>query len=86
MVKNSFVKMTYILVHIGIASMRQFQCVPATYVTENKENHLEICTYIFFASFKHLVLPISTKIPVPLLLDDIYVSKFEFMNYLLLTW
>ena len=31
--------------HIGIASMRQFPCVPTTYVTENKENHLEIYTY-----------------------------------------
>ena len=29
-------------VHIGIASMRQFQCVPATYVTEVKETYFEI--------------------------------------------
>ena len=28
-------------VHIGIAIMRQFQCVPTTYVTENKETYLK---------------------------------------------
>ena len=33
-------------VHIGIVSMRQFQCVPTTYVTENKENDLEIYTLL----------------------------------------
>ena len=32
-------------VHIGIASMRQFQYVPTTYVTENKENYSKIYTY-----------------------------------------
>ena len=32
-------------VHIGIAIMRQFQCVPTTYVTENKETYYEIYTY-----------------------------------------
>ena len=31
-------------VHIGIASLRQFQCVPTTYVTENKETYFEIFT------------------------------------------
>ena len=54
--------------HIGIASMRQFQCVPTTYVTEIKETYFEIytkqatCQSAF--SFKHLNLPISIKIPV----------------------
>ena len=32
-------------VHIDIASMRQYQCVPTTYVTENKENYFEIFIY-----------------------------------------
>ena len=32
-------------VHIGIASMRQFQCVPTTYATEIKETYLEIHVY-----------------------------------------
>ena len=52
--------------------MRQFECVPTTYVTENKEeNYLEI--YIFqvscplSTSFKHPELPISIKISVTLL-------------------
>ena len=31
-------------VHIGIASMRQFQCVPTTYVTETEETYFEIYT------------------------------------------
>ena len=31
-----------LLVHIGIATMRQFQYVPTTYVTENKETYFEI--------------------------------------------
>ena len=31
-------------VHIGIASMRQFQCVPTTYATEIKETYFEIYT------------------------------------------
>ena len=31
-------------VHIGIASMRQFQCVPTSYVTEIKEPYFEIYT------------------------------------------
>ena len=30
--------------HIGIASMRQFQCVPTTYVTEITETYFEIYT------------------------------------------
>ena len=32
-------------VHIGIASVRQFQYVPTTYVTDKKENYFEIYTY-----------------------------------------
>ena len=38
--ENSFID-----AHIGIASMRQFQYVPTAYVTENKENFLEIYTF-----------------------------------------
>ena len=33
------------LLRVGIASMRQFQCVPKTHVTEYKENYLEIHTF-----------------------------------------
>ena len=71
--------------------MRQFQCVPTTYVTENKEeNCLEI--YIFQVSCP-LSLPLlniqncqsvlkflsNCKL---LYLHDNYISKLEFMNYL----
>ena len=44
-VAEKFVKNTHLLnghillVHIGIASMRQFQCVSPTYVTEIKETY-----------------------------------------------
>ena len=49
--------------------MRQFQCVPTTYVNENKENYL-VYTYQVSCPlrlFKHPKLPISIKIPVTLL-------------------
>ena len=51
--------------------MRQFQCVPTTYVTVNKEKifgnkHLPTITSIVLASFKHPKLIISIKIPVTL--------------------
>ena len=91
-VKNSFIEKTYVVkVHIGIATFRQFQRVPTTYVTENKEeNYLEI--YIFQVSCP-LSLPLLN---IPncqsvlkflsllncLYLHDSYISKFEFKNYL----
>ena len=31
-------------VHIGITSMKQFQCAPTTYVNEIKETYFEIYT------------------------------------------
>ena len=48
--KNSFIEKTYVVgSHWNIASERQFQCVPTTYETENREeNYLEI--YIFQVS------------------------------------
>ena len=56
-------------VHIGIASMMLFQCVPTAYITEIKETYFEIYTEqvsfpLAFLYFKHLKLPISIKIPV----------------------
>ena len=48
--------------------MRQFQCVPKTYVTEIKETFFKIYTKQvscpLASYFKHLNLPISIKIPV----------------------
>ena len=45
MVKNVHLMNEHMLfVHIGIAIMRQFQCVPTTYVTEIKETYFEIYT------------------------------------------
>ena len=54
-------------VHIGIASMRQFQCIPATYITEIKsilKYTLNKYHVHLLSSFKHLKLPISIIIPV----------------------
>ena len=72
--------------------MRQFQCVPTTYVTEIKETCFEIyakqvlCPLAFL--FKHPKLPISIKISITnqymascLYLLDSYITKFDFMNY-----
>ena len=58
-----------LLLHTEIASMRQFQCVAAIYVTVNKENCFKVYTesiiiYVVFTPFKYLKLPISIKIPV----------------------
>ena len=50
--------------------MRQFQCVPTTYVTGKLFGNLHFPSimYIDFAAFKYPKLPISsTKIPVTLL-------------------
>ena len=44
--------------------MRQFQCVPTTYINENKETYLSRIISISFAPLNHLKLPISFKIPV----------------------
>ena len=41
MVKNLLLKRIMLQVHIGIASMMQFQCVPTTYDTEHMENSLK---------------------------------------------
>ena len=62
MVKNSFIDKTY----------WQFQCVPTTYVTENKEEnyfekHFPSTMSIVCTSFKHPKLPISIKITATLL-------------------
>ena len=57
-VKNTRLLNWYLLlVHIGIALIRQFQCVTITYVTKIKETYFEIYTYqdISFASLKHLI-------------------------------
>ena len=48
--------------------MMQFQCVPTTYVTENKEeNYIEIYIFQVSCQLSHPKLPISIKIPVTLL-------------------
>ena len=39
-------------VHIVIASLRQFQCVPTRYVTEIKETYFEI--YIYTINVYHI--------------------------------
>ena len=52
--------------------MRQFQCIPTAYATENKENLkkkklLPSIMSIVSSSFKHPKLQISIKMPVALL-------------------
>ena len=66
--------------------MRQFKCVPTTYVTEIKETYFEIYIYQEPCPFKHLNPQISIKIPVTIwqivfILHDSYITKFDFMNY-----
>ena len=60
-------------VHIGIASMRQFQCVPATYVTEIKKPILK------YALNRHHVHWLSSNCQSVLKLQ--IVTKFDFMTY-----
>ena len=38
---HSFIKLTYAVGANGIASLREFQCVPTTYATEIKETFLK---------------------------------------------
>ena len=57
--------------------MRQFQCVPTSYVTEIKETYFKIYT----KQVSCLKLPISIKIPVTIYLHDSYITQFDFMNY-----
>ena len=93
--KNTHLLKGHLRMHIKIASIRQFQCVPTTYIIEIKETYFEI--YIkkyhvhWLSSYKHLKLPISIKIPFHyvancLYLHDSFITKFEFMNYALLSW
>ena len=41
---HSFIELTYVVGAIGITSMRLFQCVAITYVTEIKKTYFEIYT------------------------------------------
>ena len=55
--------------YIGIVSMRQIQCVPTMYVTENKETSFKFTfkpstMFIVFAYFKHLKTANQYRIPV----------------------
>ena len=67
--KIIYCKDIMLLLQIEIASMRQFQFVATTFVTEKRENCLKVYTEqsiiaVVFTSLKHLKLPISIKIPV----------------------
>ena len=57
------------LIHVGIASMRQFQRVPTAYITEKIWKGILKLTLIkfipiVFAPLQHVKLPINVKIPV----------------------
>ena len=42
MINSSFIEKTYVVEHIGIASIRQFQCVPTIYDAEKKKTILNL--------------------------------------------
>ena len=65
--KHSFIEWTYVVGAHWNASMRQFQCVPTTYVTEIKEPYFDKYHVHWLSSYKHPKLPISIKLPVTLL-------------------
>ena len=77
--------------HIGIASLRQFQCVPTTYVTEIKETYFEIYTkqvpcplappFLNISNCLSVLKYLSLYIANYLYLHDSYITKFDFMNY-----
>ena len=56
--------------------MRQFQCVPTTYVTKIKVTYYEIYTKQVSCS-----LAFSIKMTDCLFLFDSYITKFDFVNY-----
>ena len=86
MVKNSFIEKTYVVgIHWNCL------CESTTYVTENKENYLEIYSYQVSCPLSLPLLNIPNCQSVLkflslycklFILHDSYISKFEFMNYL----
>ena len=70
MAKNSFYEKTYVKITHWIASMRQFQYVPTTYVTENQEeNYLEI-----------FIFQVSCPLSLPLLNISNCQSVLEYLS------
>ena len=71
------------LLHVGIASMRQFQHVPTRYITEKIRKdilklHLSSTTPNLFASLQYvMMLPINIKIPVTIWQIVYSVIKFD---------
>ena len=68
--------------------MRQFQCVPTTYITEIKETYFEIYTKQVSCTLASLFLNMSIKIPVTIW-QNIYMTaisvKYAFAN-LVVAW
>ena len=74
MVKNSFIEKTYVVGTHWI--MRQFQCVPTTYVTENKEkNYLERTSDGGNGNHSVWLPIILIKIKVDQMLSSSYISS-----------
>ena len=69
--------------------MRQLHCVPTTYVTQNKENYLEMytcqvsCPLISPLSNCQSILNTCGSTANCLYLYDSYISKLELMDYLI---
>ena len=69
-------------VHIGITPMRQFQCVPTTYVTQNKETYFEIYTKTSIMSISFPLLNNMSLYGKLFIFNyDSYITKFDSMNY-----
>ena len=79
--------------------MRQLQCVPTTYITENKETYFEIYTYqescplallLSNISSCQSVLKYLSQYGICLYLHDSSITKFYIKNYafakLVLAW
>ena len=71
-------------IHIGIASMKQFQCVPTTYVIENRETILKFTLTKYHGN---CLLNISNSVPISIempatILQNVYIHMiFELMKY-----
>ena len=93
MVKNTHLLNGHmLLVHIGIASMRQFKCVPIAYVIKIKDIYFEKYTYHESCPLALPLLNISNCQSVLkylslygklLYLHDSYITKFYFISKLL---
>ena len=88
MVKNSFIEKTYVVgTHWNCLIEAIPMCIYNIMFHVNMEKNFRNLLFpsimsTAYTSFEHAKLPISIKIPVTLLLHDVFFSKNEFMIYL----